>query len=1125
MLSYIALFLITAVLALPERCHALNPGIYARNSVLASGRWIRIKSSGEGLNIVSLSDLRSMGFSDPSKVRVYGTGGAMLPEELTEGMTDDLPLQPSILTDRGLLFFARDTHRWRQSGDLYSHVSNPYNEDSYYFLSDIEPPKTIELSEATAETAAGEVPTFSGFMARLVHERDMAAPDETGRLLLGEDFRTERNRSFGFSMSGKTQGAVAVRIAFGAKVTNGQSTLMVTANGETLQSTTADVIGPCSADMFIRTTLSEKEFETDGNKLNLGINYSNSGALFTARLDYIEVFYPRRLSLEEGQLHFYRRFEADDVVEINGCNEKTVIWDVTDAMHPAVVASTYSTGKRSFRILKGGYREFVAFNPEIKAPNALMSAKVENQDIHGAEIPELLIISPSEYMEGARMIARLHEQTDGMKVSVLTPEEIYNEFSGGHPDVMAFRKLLKMWHDRSAGESGTGIRYCLIMGRGSYDSKMATADMRAAGYRPVPMWQSVTGQSEVTSFSNDDIIGMLDDVTEEAFDMESAHIHVAVGRLPVKSGREATDIAKKIRDYATSVNYGSWRNRVMLIADDSDNGIHLNQSEEVYEILKRKAPDFRYERVYLDSYPLEYTATGQSYPKAKERILRLWNEGVVFTNYIGHGSPTGWTHEKLLEWKDFLSLSNRNLSILYASTCGFGKWDGREVSGAETILLSPKAGMIAIIAASRTVYMQPNGQLNIAMAEQFPDGGSDSPVRLGDFYMRGKNGLRDDNKLRYCLMGDPALRFPVPRQTVGIRSINGIDLDSDSIPELKALDTLRLEGDIKSKSGETDESFNGTISVELYDAESPVVTNGNGETGVVSVYNDRKVRLASVSSKVTDGKWSLRMTVPSEISNNYSPARIIAYACDGKGAEAHGSTERLYVYGLPETESVDTVGPEISAFYMNHEGFRSGDFVNTNPVAFARFSDPSGINVSEAGIGRRMLLVLDGNRYFEDVASYYTSDPDNEGAGAIAYPLQDLTPGRHRLELTVYDNVGNASQDVIEFIVAPSRDPVIIQLEPDRNPASTAVVFEVRIDRPNTNMSCLFDIYDLNGRKVWHTSGRISSDINGSIQFDWNLCDASGTRVPRGIYLCRVTVETPEGMYSSKTQKLAVTSR
>ena len=83
-------------------------------------------------------------------------------------------------------------------------------------------------------------------------------------------------------------------------------------------------------------------------------------------------------------------------------------------------------------------------------------------------------------------------------------------------------------------------------------------------------------------------------------------------------------MASKIEKYVKNPNYGAWRNKVMIIADDGDNGNHLAQAEAVYDNLRSSGngKSFLYDRLYLDSYPLEYSSVGAIYPKATERMLR-----------------------------------------------------------------------------------------------------------------------------------------------------------------------------------------------------------------------------------------------------------------------------------------------------------------------------------------------------------------------------------------------------------------------------------------------------------------------------------------------------------------------
>jgi hypothetical protein len=48
--------------------------------------------------------------------------------------------------------------------------------------------------------------------------------------------------------------------------------------------------------------------------------------------------------------------------------------------------------------------------------------------------------------------------------------------------------------------------------------------------------------------------------------------------------------------------------------------------------------------------------------------------------------------------------------------------------------------------------------------------------------------------------------------------------------------------------------------------------------------------------------------------------------------------------------------------------------------------------------------------------------------------------------------------------------------------------------------------------------------MESTMSCTWDLCDGSGARVPRGIYIYRAVVESPEGTYTSKSQRLAVTA-
>ena len=57
---------------------AYTPSYYTSNSKLNSGNWVKVKVTEIGMQEITYDQLREWGFSDPSKVCVYGYGGTQL---------------------------------------------------------------------------------------------------------------------------------------------------------------------------------------------------------------------------------------------------------------------------------------------------------------------------------------------------------------------------------------------------------------------------------------------------------------------------------------------------------------------------------------------------------------------------------------------------------------------------------------------------------------------------------------------------------------------------------------------------------------------------------------------------------------------------------------------------------------------------------------------------------------------------------------------------------------------------------------------------------------------------------------------------------------------------------------
>lgn len=1113
---------VMSMVALPA--FPLSPDFYSASSKMASGKWVRIEVEEEGMQFISNTALRKMGFADPSKVNVFGYGGRILSEQLDGKYADDLPAVSSIQTPSGILFYGRTNRGWvLEPGKMeFARTANHYSSKSFYFLSDRDSERT-QPEEARFPAGTPEK-TITSFTERLLHEQDLSAPTPSGRTYLGEDFRSQPSRTFRFLLPGIIGDAMA-KICFAAKVSSGSSSIIMSVDGERLPSTAADIIpGISSSEAYLNTITTFKKIPDPGENLSLNVSFSYSGVIFIGALDYIHLEYERKLKIDGDELLFRINPTSLSEVRIEGCDDKMEIWNVSGDSGAFRVPFSLE-GTTAVFTAAPGYGEYVAFRPSGIGRTPQSPIALPNQDIHAMPAPDLLIVAPERFHEAARRIARLHSELDGISVEIISPTKIYNEFSSGSPDPTAIRRLLKMWHDREGGGDGN-IMHCLLMGRPTYDHLGLSAASRNRAEQPIPIWQSEDVRSSSTSYSTDDYIGMLDDNPRPP-DMGSATIHVAVGRMPVTTVAEAAAAADKLEGYLRNPVKGAWRNSILTIADDQDHGEHLFQAEDVVAAMRDNAfgSGYRYEKLYLDSYPLVNSGTGPSYPAATRRLLEKLDEGVALVNYIGHASAREWTHESLLTWTDISSLTNSRLPFLYASTCDFLKWDADEISGGEKMWLSPTSGVIGMLCPSRKVFISLNGNMSRnTMKEMFRTDGDGTTSTLGEIAVRGKNATRGDaNKLRFAFMGDPALRLPRMDYRVSADSIAGKPLDNpDDVPVVMGGERVSLKGRISLPDGTPVPDAAGIVDLVLFDAEKTVRTLGNGAVGEECFYNDRKSRLFVGKAQVRAGEWTTEIIIPSEIENNFSPAMLSFYYLDDGGLEGNGSCENLYVFGHLERDEDDSEGPEFTAFHLDRPSFTDGDAVSPSPTLHASFTDPSGINISDSGIGHGLSLVLDGTTPLPNVAASYEADPDSPETGKIAYPLKGILPGDHSLSLTVWDNAGNSSTKDLSFKVEAGWNPSIIELSTDLSTASSYVTFILTTDGTDFLSESRIEVFDLAGRLVW--SGFFDT-VSTRSTLVWNLHDSGGARVPRGIYLYRAVATSGSGAESTKSGKLAVTAQ
>ncbi len=1122
------LLLLTIITASIPAVNGFNTDTYASSSVLSEGKWVKISVEQTGLHLLTTSELRAMGFQDLSKVRIYGYGGRRIPDRFSiDNYIDDLPIVRSATTQRGIVFYAVgvDTKTY-SDGYYFYHTLNPYSTKGYYFITESDEPSPSFPEEGLDP---GNDYTTS-FIEGLRHEVDQTSPAESGHLLLGEDFRLTRSRTFTFRLTDVVpESEVWTRTSLFAKTNSAPATFTFSANGQALDNLATDRIDPTSE--YGNECISYHTFRADSETLNLNITCSYSGSVSVIALDNISVCYERSLTMPSaGTLMFST--DGRTPLLANATSD-TRVWDVTDPQNIIAIKTSAVSGGVAWTSEYTGLRTYAAWNQSASFLSASKVGSVSPQNFHGRSTPDMVILSHPDLMSQAERIADLHRNgTENLDVLIVTPETVYNEFGSGTPDINAIRRMLKMYYDRSGSSDDSGenrsLKYFLLMGGVTFDHRALTDAIRQSSNTYLPTWQTDGSLSENSSYSSDDIYSFLEDNSGVQTDRDK--LCIAVGRVPARNLSSAKVFTDRLLSYANTPIEGEWRSRVALLADDEDQGEHLDQTETLEQAMRsnHSGTNITFHKVYLDSDE----KLGGVTVNARSKLHRLLNDGVVWWNYIGHASLRELSGEGVMTLSDVTNLYLKHPTFFYGATCSFLHWDGTELSGLEMLAMSESGGVIGGISAVRPVFITRNGVLSEAMGQELFDRDTDGKFRpVAEVMRRAKNKVSDTNKLRYVFLGDPAMRLATPENMVTLDSVGDLSTESDEAdyPVIPSLSPTTLKGRVTDFDGNLLADFNGYISLTLYDAERSFTTygrtkNGGYDDAAVRNFDEQGDRIYAGRAKVTDGLWETTVILPAEIADNYRPATLLMFAQnDGSTLSAGGVSRSLYAYGLAEDAISDDNPPVIEQIYLNHETFESGGTVNSTPMLIARISDDNGFNLSSSGIGHMMSIRIDETTNLTDVSGSFTPDADGTPAGTINYSLPELTAGNHSALLKVWDIAGNSASSTVEFFVDPNAAPKIFELYSDANPARTEANFYVIHNRPEAMLTVKIEVFDINGAYIWGTTSSGRSDMYSSSPVNWNLTDHSNNRVAHGIYIYRATVsESDSGATSSQTKRIAV---
>lgn len=1099
---------------------------YASKSLLSEGRWVKIRVDKTGIYKLSYADLQSMGFSDPSKVSVHGYGGWPLDEDFSKEYIDDVPSTPVWRGSDYLLFYGKGPVKWEydSSSQTFVHTNNPYSLYGYYFVTDATPTNDM-TSVAQASGASTRITTYDDY---LLHEQELVSVNQSGREFFGEDFSGARPRTISTfsSIPGITDADGKVTMRFISRINSGSGTASLSINDSELLDITIPSVQTVSSNVRSYTkaipgTTTALWKGSKSEKNSVVVSYSSSGHT-NVRLDYIRMQFVRTLR-PYGAYTFFRSLASVGNASrfiISEANSNTLVFDVTDALNVKRVEADLNGSELSFTIPAGKLREFVLVqtNQTLSSPEVV--GEVTSSNLHGLEQRDMIIISAPSLVQQAERLAVVHREKDGLTVEVVTPEAIYNEFSSGTPDATAYRRLMKMFYDRSSS-LGNPPKYLLLFGDGIYDNRGISSEVQGVSRSNMLLTFQSQESLNVYSYATDDYFAFLEDNSGSNFSRDK--MCLGVGRFPIRTVAEATQMVDKTISYLENKDSGSWKNNVTFVADDGNNEDsfttnHMKQADQLADAIEEMQPGFLVNKVYFDAYKRSSLGT---YPDVHNEIEKLLKSGQLLINYTGHGSTTHWADEGVWTQTDINNSSYKHLPVWVTATCDFTRFDDVKTSAGESVFLNPTSGGIALFTTTRVVFSGNNANLNKALIDNLFQEDANSRYTLGEAMMYTKRQLNDSNKLNFILIGDPALKFAYPEYKARVTAVNG-EAISDEPFEFKALSRITVEGEILNPSGNLAADFTGILNSTVFDSQSSITTLGNSSDKFT--YLDYPNTIYIGRDSVRNGKFSFTFMVPKDISYSNKEGKLNLYASsETLNKEAQGSFFNFIVGGTSDTAETDTIGPEIRQIYLNDSSFVSGDKVNTTPYFVAKLWDKSGVNITGSSVGHDMMLTIDSMPSMSyNLNSYYALLPDNENEGLVQFSIPTLEPGMHTAEFKVWDILNNSTTYTFSFEVAEGLKPNLIEMYATPNPARDQVEFYLHHNRPESNLKVTVMVYDMTGKFLWSTEKSGSSELFKAYIVTWNLTDNGGRRLRPGVYLYRAAISTNNSKEATKANKLII---
>lgn len=1046
-------------------------------SPLDTGRWVKIEVAETGMQQITAAQLAEMGFDDLSRVAVRGYSGVELASHSLQNIdATSIPAIPAIETGDKLIFYAesgfRKSYAWKSSRLVVAVDQNQTSACGYYFLTEEDSPARLAPA-ATTQKGTVVSTAYSGAAFNFTAHN----PFKAGTHLLSDDI-TRLGGPLKVTLRAPLA-APSFNIAITASYVVTKGTQKMTWPDGTVIST-----NNTAANGYIKEQAGKTLPESPDGNYEVTIDASAD----YAAVDYLAMTYRRRLLFDAAESQFEALYHETLAVgrpfEIGNADGPVEMWDVTDIASPlrlnvvagdstaiAVNAASHSSTAST------PPSRYIIFRPDMELHSVRAAGEVTPSDLDCTTAPDMLIIAAPAFRADVQRLADLHARHQQMRVAIATPGEIYDRFSSGTPSVDALRRYIRLLHDLDPER----LRHVLLVGKCTYDPRsFVSAAVDPAISMPTYATETLSEQVNNTkSYASDSFFGKIAGNDFNIFN----RMDVNVGRLSVLDTDQLNAYIDKAEQYLSSVPSADTRSHAILMADNGNKTGHVDQAEAMGRKITALAPN----TMILKAYDALYDTPNRTDTRLlRSAIASALADGVGFMDYCGHANPLGVGSNRMWNVADVAANPIGNYPFVSLSTCDTYTIDRSDDNIGNQLLFDSNRGAIALSASCRTVQMNYNHELNMAIAGEYYRP-TVKDATLGDVFRTAHNDIMGrsistlkTNTLCYNFGGDPAL--PLYDYTHSI----ALDAARPSLQQLSA--SNRIEGSVTLADGTVDESFDGTVKVTLYAPDEIRRMLNHDSSDTLRDIRCNGDRVAIAAAQISSGRFSVDIPVPQlPFAEGY---RLHLSALSSTDHRIAALLLDSIAIAPPPSEPEITGAPTIAEFYAVDNTFINGDLILDDVTLHARIL-PSGYGISQIpALGRTPRVTIDGRSASVASAMAFSAD----GAATVEYRLDNLADGLHTATLSVSDYAGNTDEQTITF--STIHTAARASLTVDAETASDRVTVDIDHTYASSDPQGRLSIIDKDGLTVY-------TAVNPSYPFVWDLRDAGGNVVPDGHYTAR----------------------